>query len=247
MAILVLTNAKLLVGAYDFSGDSNELALNVTADEKDVTTFGTSGYRTRVGGLKNAEINAKGFVDYGTGEVDPSLGTSNLAVEDVVATIAPDGLDDGDTAFTLKSIQGTYQTGTEIGEVMPFDVNLWGRGEAIRGTVIHPDTATVTASGNGSGQVIGTASASQYLYASLHVLSVSGTATPTLTVVVQSDDNAGFTSPTSRITFSPATAVGAQWGTRVAGPITPDNRYRVNYTVSGTNPSFRFVVVVGIA
>lgn len=34
--------------------------------------------------------------------------------------------------------------------------------------------------------------------------------------------------------------------TVVAGPITPDDRYRVTWTLTGTTPTARFAVAVGI-
>ena len=83
-----------------------------------------------------------------------------------------------------------------------------------------------------------------YKRQALHVLSVAGTSTPTLTVIVQSDDNAGFTTPTTRISFTAATAVGAQWGS-VAGALT-DDYWRISYTISGTNPVFAFAVSAGV-
>lgn len=81
------------------------------------------------------------------------------------------------------------------------------------------------------------------MYVALHVLSVSGT-TPSLTVIVQSDDNVGFTTPTIRISFTAATEVGAQWGS-VAGALT-DDYWRISYTISGTNPVFAFAVSAGV-
>ena len=61
---------------------------------------------------------------------------------------------------------------------------------------------------------------------------------------LQSDDNSSFTSPTDRITFTGITAIGADFQS-VAGAIT-DTHWRLNYTVSGTNPSFNIHATVGI-
>ena len=67
---------------------------------------------------------------------------------------------------------------------------------------------------------LGAVGASEALYAAFHVIS-SGT---TITVALQSDDNAGFSSPTVRATLGPITTAGATW-VRVAGPFT-DTYYR---------------------
>ena len=86
--------------------------------------------------------------------------------------------------------------------------------------------------------------AGKSMYAALHVISVSGTS-PTLDVIVQSDDNSGFTTPTNRITFSQTGAVGAEWGS-VAGAVT-DDYWRVSYTIGGSDtPTFAFAVTCGL-
>ena len=73
---------------------------------------------------------------------------------------------------------------------------------------------------------------------------MSGTSTPTVTFKLQSDDNASFTSPTDRITFTDITAIGSDFQS-VAGAIT-DDYWRLNYTISGTNPSFGIHATIGI-
>ena len=121
------------------------------------------------------------------------------------------------------------------------DTSAW---PVVRGTSLHPPGTARTATGNGTAVQVGAVASGRQMYAALHVLSVSGTATPTLTVKVQSD-TVGFGSATDQITFTAATAVGGQIS-RVAGPIT-DDYWRASWTISGTNPSFLFVVVVGTA
>ncbi len=78
----------------------------------------------------------------------------------------------------------------------------------------------------------------------MHVVAASGT-TPTLDMIVESDDNSGITSGVTRITFTQEVAVGAQYATAVAGPIT-DDWWRVGWTIGGTGPSFTVIVTVGI-
>jgi hypothetical protein len=87
-------------------------------------------------------------------------------------------------------------------------------------------------------------SSSQYLYATLHVLSVAGTSSPTITVKVQSDVDNSFGSPTDQITFTAATAIGGQ-AQRTIGAIT-DSWFRVVHTISGTNPSFLYICSIGV-
>ena len=99
------------------------------------------------------------------------------------------------------------------------------------------------ASGTGTAVAFTAPTATQSLYASFHVLSVTGTGT--LTLKVQTDDNGSFTSATDRITFTAATTGNtAQWSS-VAGAIT-DDWWRITYTISGTGPAFAFAVTAGV-
>ena len=57
----------------------------------------------------------------------------------------------------------------------------------------------------------------------------------------------GFGSPTDRIPFTQVTditGVGAEF-IKLAGPITPDDESRVEWTISGASPSFSFFVTLG--
>jgi hypothetical protein len=83
------------------------------------------------------------------------------------------------------------------------------------------------------------------MYAALHVLSVAGTATPTITARVESSVDNTFASPTTRLTFAAATAVSGQT-LRTAGTAITDTWWRVAWTISGTTPSFLFAAALGI-
>lgn len=122
-------------------------------------------------------------------------------------------------------------------------------GPVVRGVLLHPGSVARSTSSTGVARQLGAAGATQRLYAALHVLSVSGSATPTLTVKVQSDNAQGFGSSADQITFTNVTDVSApdtrrQWAS-VAGAIA-DDWYRVLWTISGTTPSFLFAVTCGI-
>ena len=109
-----------------------------------------------------------------------------------------------------------------------------------RGKLTLSATNVTTTGAKGTGVLLGAVGATQYLYATVHCL----TAGTTVTIKIQSDDNAGFTSPTDRITLSAITATGGTWVTRLAGSIT-DTYYRFNVTaVTGT---FTLAGAIGIA
>jgi hypothetical protein len=137
----------------------------------------------------------------------------------------------------------SYSLGGQIGEILPFDLDMMGSHGAsglVRGQITKAK-GTVSATGaSGTGVNLGNVATGQYLYATFHVFGTPGT---TITAVIQSDDNAGFSSATNRITFGPITTAGGTWGTRVAGPLT-ETHYRLNVTaITGT---FTVAAAIGI-
>jgi hypothetical protein len=83
--------------------------------------------------------------------------------------------------------------------------------------------------------------ATQSMYLAVHVTVAAGT---NLTVILQSDDNAGFNTPTDRITSATVSATGWQF-LSVAGSLTSETHWRISYTTS--SGSFTFFAAFGVA
>ena len=66
MAKFVLTDVKTTINGVNFSDHLNSVTLDVSADEVETTAFGGSGFRTRVGGLKDGSITLSFHNDFGT-------------------------------------------------------------------------------------------------------------------------------------------------------------------------------------
>lgn len=150
----------------------------------------------------------------------------------------------GNVGYGFKSLETAYSLLGAHGEIAPFSASAAGQSRAFRGTQLHASDTARTATGTGTAYNLGAVSSTQRLYATLHVVAASGTS-PTLDVTIESDDAEGFPSAVTRLTFTQATARTHQF-TSVAGPIT-DTWFRVKHTIGGTNPSFRYFVLVGIA
>jgi len=207
----------------------------------DETAFGDDT-RINKGGLKNVQVNGGGHWEAGTDLIDPTI-FSKVGSSGQVLAISPDGGGEGEVCYFFKPVVGQYAPGGSIGEILPFAVTAQGQHNLVRGTVMQNGSETTSTSG--TARQLGAVAAGQKLYAAIHVFSASGTS-PTLDVTVRSDDNAGMTSATTRITFNQATGRTAEWATPVNGAIT-DDYWDVSWTIGGTgSPEFNFVVVVGI-
>ena len=241
MGVQILKDCKLWLAGFDLSGDMNALALDFGAELQDNSVFGDDT-RSRAGGLKTVTFAHEGFWNGGADKVDDVL-FGRLGLADEVMSVAPETGADGETAYVLRSVLGEYAPGGSVGEMLAFSVRgESGQGPLVRGTIMH--NAARAASGNGVARQLGAVGATQRLYTTLHVVAASGTM-PTLDVTVESDDGSGFPSPTTRVTFAQATAIGAEWASAIAGPIT-DDWWRIVYTIGGTGPSFTFIVIIGI-
>lgn len=243
MAVYYLEDVKLFVHRYDFSGQVNECALNYGVQILDKTTFGSDGNMEFQPGLQQWGLDHSGFDEYSDDGTDEEI----FAAIGEAARAVTIGLTDGDNGNPCALFEGgryTYEQGARIGALMGFKVRVepMGGKKFVRGTILHAKAAR-TATGNGTAYNLGAVTATQYVYGALHVFARSGT-TPTLDVIIQSDDASGMVSPTSRITFTQATAITSEFK-RTAGAIT-DTWWRANYTIGGASPSFTFAVAAGI-
>lgn len=241
MALFTLTDCTAWVHDRDFTTDSTSMSLAVEVEQKEATTFRPAtdpdrGWRALRGGLRAVEANGEGLWD-----AAPDLAAwSGLGMAERVATIAPTS-EEGSTAYAFLASSLSYECFGEIGELAPFSLGLKGSNGvgAVRGQVAKAK-GDVSATGTlGSALNLGAVGAGQFLYATLHVFA----AATTITVVLESDDNAGFSSATTRATFGPITTTGGFWATRVAGPLA-ETHYRLR--VSSITGAFTAGGVIAI-
>jgi hypothetical protein len=242
MASFMLQDVTTWVAGYDFTTDLNQVSLNVSVDDLDATTFGGGGFRARRGGLRNVEASYSGFWQSATIDaVDPQAFTQ-LGTVDQAVTIAYDDAE-GSTAFMFQGGKFNYSLGGQIGEVMPFDLDMMGsNGSAglVRGAITKAKGVVSATGATGTAWNGGNVAAGQYLYGTFHVFGTPGT---TITAVLESDDNGAFSTATTRATFGPITTAGGTWATRVAGALA-ETHYRIRVTaITGT---FTIASAIGI-
>lgn len=243
MAKQVWTGVAYFVGDANLTSQGNQLSFESMVEEKDVTTWGSGGAKEVIGGLESVAITGGGFVDYGSAwdadrefydgkrlVVPHSIGPSNSGY----AVAAP--------AYVVKALGTDIKLFTSIGEVLPWSLSASGSSQTGHGAFLYSPASAITGTGNGTAVQVGAVASGKSMLAALHVVATTGS--PTLDVVVQSDDNSGMTSATDRITFTQATAKGSQFKS-VAGAIT-DDYWRVKLTFGGTG-SITVAVAVGVS
>lgn len=240
MAKFVFNDGKVFSGGYDLSSHITSVNLDITAEELDATTINSGGFKSKLGGIKDSTLQLDGFYEAGANKPDALLGAS-VGNELIVTTVPDAGV--GNTAYFMKSRLFSYSMFGTVGEIAPFSITKSQSDDEVVQGKIEIDGA-LTATGNSTGVQLGAVGATEKVYVAIHCTAVSGTSTPTVTFKLQSDDNSSFTSPTDRITFSNITAIGADYQS-AAGAIT-DTYYRLNYTISGTSPSFSIHATIGI-
>jgi len=244
MAVQNWIGLGVYVGGFDASGNAKSFdAPNVTAAVLDSTSFNDEWSKS-IGGLKSVDWSGDIMQDFDANKVDQLVGLAALGTAKPLSLL-PDGKTGGEVAYAFNATQLAYTPlEATAGELAMAKVSGKGTSTAIRGTLMNAPGTAITSTGNGTTRQLGAIPAGSKMYGALHVIAASGT-TPTLDVVVQSDDNGDMTSATSRMVFAQATGITSEW-LPLAGAIT-DDYWRLAVTVGGTTPSFNYVVVLGIA
>lgn len=232
------------IDGYDWTADLNRLAVQFDWQALDNTAFSMTAHR-RIGGLESAQSALGGWHDLAVSGQDVTAFTG-LGATTKVVTHSVDGTETS-VAYAYLARKLNYKIFGQLGEVAPFELGIMGSRAA--GAVMYPAVrgqiakakGVVSATGQlGSVLNLGAPTSSQYVYATVHIFA-AGT---TITIQVQSDDNSGMTTPTTRATIGPLTATGGTWMTRVAGPFAGEAYWRLN--VSAITGSFTIGATIAV-
>ena len=244
MAKLVLNSCRIFAGGTDLTGVSNRTTFTGEVEPKETTNFGSGGWKEFIGGLASAAVDGGGQWEAGTAaNVDDQAWADMGSV--IPYSVFPVDANEGSVGYFMSTLRDNYTFFGALGDVAAWTATGKSSWPAARGLSLEAPGTARTVTGSGTAVQLGAVPAGQRLYAALHVLSVAGTGSPTLTVRVQSD-TVGFPSPTTQIAFTAATAIGGQIARTAVGAIT-DDYVRADWTISGSSPSFLFVVTCGIA
>jgi len=136
VAKFVATDYAITINGSNFSDDLAAATLEITAEEQETTAFG-SGYRTRIGGLKDASLSLDWHQDFAAGSVDavlfPLLGTQ------ATVTIKP-------TSGSVSATNPSYSMLCLVTQYSPFassigDLATLSTSWPVSGTVTRGTTA----------------------------------------------------------------------------------------------------------
>lgn len=247
MGKIVLTNARIFVGPQELSGVSNSINIAHASEMLDDTTFqptsSGNGTRSFTPGLKTIEITANMFWD----TVYDDLLFSRLGLNGEVVSVAALGEAEGDIVHITQGVRGAYNPMSgEVGALIGAQLDAKNRGyDLVRGQLMALGTKTSTSTSTGIN--MGSA-ASKRIFSALHVTApaTAGGGGEQIVCTIESDDNSGFTTPTTRLTHATMTALGADWQQASIGSGVTDDWWRAKWTISGSSPSFAIYWSFGI-
>ena len=135
MPKFVATDVAVTLNGTAISTSLNSVELNISADEIDTTTFGTSGWKTVIGGLKSGTLRLDFMQDFAAGSIDALLYPLINTIGTVV--IKPNGTTTSATnpAYTANVLINNYiPFSSSVGDLASFSVTLPTTGEITRAT-----------------------------------------------------------------------------------------------------------------
>lgn len=217
---------------YDFTGDVREGSLAISTEALDKTAWGDSA-RTFRAGLHSLQLSAAGHQDHATDGPDERL-SAELGTENSIITMAHQGATEGEPAYSLEGCSVAYvPLQGSVGDQATFGIEAQASGNWFRGVVLHRKAERFSTTSATTGEQLGAIAATKNMYAALHVFANGA---GTLDVTIQSDDNSGFTTPTTRMTFAQVGSgvTGAWFLGPTAGPGGSDNYWRVSWAATAT-------------
>jgi hypothetical protein len=242
MSAQVLTDVQLLLGSMELGPFSGSFDQTIEATMREANNLAGRGYTIVLPGLTRATAQIDGHADYASGAVSSTFNTTQIGAQ-FAFSVVPSGTAAvaGDSATLMRGRLANMKMLTgPVGEVADFSMGLVSDTAPVDGYLAATLASRTTSGLTGTAVQVGAVSASQRLYAALHVTAAAGT---NLAVKIQSAPLANFASPTDRITFSTVSAVGWQHSS-VAGAIT-DTWWRALVTIASV--TFTFAVTFGIA
>lgn len=135
MAKLVTNSYTITVNGTDFSDHLAACEFSISVDEQETTAFG-SGYRSRIGSLKDASVTLSWHQDFGASSVDATLFPLLGSYATVVAKPTSGSVSSTNPSYTGVFLVSQYTpVSGNVGDLATFDTT-WNiaSGSVVRGT-----------------------------------------------------------------------------------------------------------------
>lgn len=248
MAAFTMTDVSIYAGALDASCFGNSVSFDQMVDTVDATTFCSGGWKQPIASLKGWSAQLQGPQDLAVSTASTTYGPDEYYALNVGSiyplAMVPAGAAERAVAYFGQGMLSEYSpVRGSIGDLAEH-TSQWtiASDQLVRGVYATKTTTSTPGTAYGTSHNLGAVSATQRVYASIHVLTRGGTGT--LAVELISDDNSGFTTPTTRATFTAVSSRTAEFKS-VAGAIA-DTWWGLSLTVGGGSPSFQVRGFIGI-
>lgn len=123
MASVVYKNAKIFVNGALINCNLHEFGIDYSAEILDATTLCGTSTRQHKGGLNMAQMNGRGYIEFGQNSVEQVLFNA-VGVDGTVITVFPDGITEGSStpgSFSMKAVIANFNVGGQVGQLLGFD------------------------------------------------------------------------------------------------------------------------------
>jgi hypothetical protein len=135
VAKLVLTDVNVSVNGTALTSSIGNAELSIESDDVETTSFGSAGgWRTRIGGLKAANVSLTFMQDYAAGSVDATLFPLLNTIGTIVLTPAGTAVSATNPSFTFNCLINALTEGGQVGDLATFDVTWPVTGPVTRAT-----------------------------------------------------------------------------------------------------------------
>jgi hypothetical protein len=227
----ILRDVVIHYAGTDLTATANEVTLDASLADLDVTTFGSAGNHERIAGLEDATASVMTFGDPAI--VEPIFSTKPGTVELLTVTQFPTAgtATVGDRIYAMRGLLTSTKQPLKVGDVSKLDASMpVARSEGVMAGQLLAPKATISATTNGTAVNIGAQTAPAVAYFGAHVFAVTGSATVTLKL--QSATTSAFTTNADRVTLSTISAAGSGFGS--SSTATTHAWWRVVATIAGS-------------
>lgn len=134
MAKFAATDYVIRINGTDFSQSMNQAELTIEAEDLETTAFG-QGFRTRIGGLKQASVTLQFMQDFAAGSIDATLNPLVGTIATVVLIPAGTAVSATNPSYTANCLVTQYSPmASSVGDLATFSITWPVSGTVTRAT-----------------------------------------------------------------------------------------------------------------